>query len=120
MFKYKQVLVVRSDLTMSCGKMCAQGAHAAVSLYEMARKTKKYKNWLKKWLVEGQKKVVVKVKGKDELLSLYTLAKKLNLPAVLVQDRGLTEVPPGTITTLGIGPGPEAEIDKVTKNLPLL
>ncbi len=120
MFKYKQVMVVRTDLGMSCGKLSAQVAHAAVSLYELATRNKKFKKWLKNWLAEGQKKVVVKVKRKEELLSLYDQAKRLNLPAVLIQDRGLTEIPPGTQTTLGIGPGPDAEIDKITRDLPLL
>ncbi|MHA1263781.1 MAG: peptidyl-tRNA hydrolase Pth2 [Candidatus Helarchaeota archaeon] len=120
MFNFKQVLIIRKDLGMSCGKICAQVTHAAISLYEQARKTRKYKKWLKKWLSEGQKKVVVKVKSEAELFSLYEQAKKLDLPAILIQDRGLTEIPPGSYTTLGIGPAPEKEIDKVTKKLPLL
>jgi PTH2 family peptidyl-tRNA hydrolase len=120
MFKYKQVLVVRQDLNMSCGKISAQVAHAAVSLYEQAKHKRRHKKWLNKWLNEGQKKVVVKVNNEKEIHNLFTKAKKLDLPAVLIQDRGLTEIPPGTITTLGIGPAPEAEVDKVTKNLALL
>jgi peptidyl-tRNA hydrolase, PTH2 family len=120
MFRYKQVMVVRNDLGITCGKISAQVAHAAVSLYEEAQKKRKYKKWLKSWINEGQKKVVVKVKSQEELLDLYTQSKQFDLPAVLIQDRGLTQIPPGTYTTLGIGPAPEEEIDKVTKNLPLL
>jgi PTH2 family peptidyl-tRNA hydrolase len=120
MFEYKQVLVVRNDLGMSCGKISVQVAHAAVSLYQEANKTRKYKKWLKKWIDEGQKKVVVKVSSEEELQDLYTEARKLDLPAVLIQDRGLTQIPPGTITTLGIGPAPEELLDQVTKDLPLL
>jgi len=118
--EYKQVIVVRNDLGMSCGKISVQVAHAAVSLYQETNKTWKYKKWLKKWIGEGQKKVVVRVENEKDLLDLYTQAKNLNLPAVLIQDRGLTQIPPGTTTTLGIGPAPEGEIDKVTQNLPLL
>ena len=120
MFKYKQVIVIRNDLGMSCGKISAQVAHAAVSLYELARNKRKFKKWLKNWINEGQKKVVVKVQSERELRNLYQQALKLDLPAVIIQDRGLTEIPPGTSTTLGIGPAPEGEIDKVTKNLSLL
>ncbi|MHA1649441.1 MAG: peptidyl-tRNA hydrolase Pth2 [Candidatus Helarchaeota archaeon] len=120
MFKYKQVLVIRNDLGMSCGKIAAQVAHAAVSLYEIAKKTRTHKKWLKNWIKEGQKKVVVKTRNEQELLALYEKGKKLKLPVILIQDRGLTEVPPGTVTALGIGPAPEEEVDKVTKKLPLL
>jgi len=39
---------------------------------------------------------------------------------VQVQDSGLTQIPPGTTTCIGIGPAPSDLIDKVTNNLKLL
>lgn len=120
MFEYKQVLIVRKDLGMSCGKISAQVGHAAVSLVEKAKKVRKYQKWLTSWLNEGQKKVVLKVNSEQELFELFEQARKHDLPAVMIQDRGLTEIPPGTYTAVGVGPAPELEVDKVTKNLPLL
>jgi len=35
-------------------------------------------------------------------------------------DRGLTEIDPGTITCIGIGPDEERVLDKITGNLKLL
>ncbi len=116
--KYKMVIVVREDLKISCGKLAVQVAHAAV---ECTLKSKKQKNpYLEEWVREGQKKVVVKAKSLRDLYELEFKAKTLGLVTSLIKDAGLTEVPPGTITCLGIGPAPEETINKVTGNLPLL
>lgn len=37
-----------------------------------------------------------------------------------MKDAGHTELPPGTITCLGIGPDDDKKIDKITGNLKLL
>jgi len=117
-FSYKQVIVFRTDLKMSKGKIAAQAGHAAVSAAEEARKN--YRDWFENWLNEGQCKVVLKVKSEKELLELERKAKDLGLPHALIIDQGLTEVPPGTITCLGIGPAPAEKLDKITGKLPLL
>lgn len=117
-FKFKQVIVLRTDLEMSRGKMSAQAGHAAVSAAEEARKH--FPKWWKAWLEEGQCKIAVKVGSEQELLDLDTGAKELELPSALISDRGLTELPSGTATCLGIGPAPSHEIDRITGNLPLL
>ncbi len=117
-FHYKQVIVFRADLKMSKGKIAAQAGHAAVSAAEEARKN--HREWFKAWIDEGQCKVVVKVKSEKELLDLEKQAKEMGLPCALIVDRGLTEIPPGTITCLGIGPAPSEKVDKITGKLPLL
>lgn len=117
-FKYKQVIAVRKDLRMSKGKIAVQVAHAAVTASEKAKEQKR--EWWEKWMEEGQCKVVVKVNSLEELLSIKSEAEKNGIVAELIQDRGLTEVPPGTITCVGIGPAPSELIDKITGNLPLL
>jgi PTH2 family peptidyl-tRNA hydrolase len=117
-FRYKQVIIVRTDLEMSPGKLAVQVAHGSVAAAEHARKERS--RWLKAWLAEGQKKAVVKVSSDDELHELEDKARELGVPAELVQDKGLTELPPGTTTVLAVGPAPSELVDKVTGHLPLL
>ena len=117
-FEYKQVIIFRSDLKLSKGKIAAQAGHAAVSAAQDAYN--RHKTWWNAWLFEGQRKVAVRVKDEEELLEIEEQANDFGLPSSLIVDRGLTEVPPGTVTCLGIGPAPAAMVDKVTGKLKLL
>ncbi|MGB9635961.1 MAG: peptidyl-tRNA hydrolase Pth2 [Thermoplasmata archaeon] len=117
-FMYKQVIVVRRDLRLSKGKLAVQVAHAAVTAAEYGRKEQK--EWFELWFNEGQKKVVVEVENLEMLISCYELAKKEGIPSALIKDAGLTEIPPGTITCVGIGPAPSELVDRITGKLKLL
>jgi PTH2 family peptidyl-tRNA hydrolase len=117
-FRYKQVIVFRSDLKLSRGKTAAQAGHAAVSAAEEARKHRK--EWFDGWFREGQCKIAVKVPNEKSLSEVEIHAKEMGLPCALIVDRGLTEIPPDTVTCLGIGPAPYEKIDKITGTLPLL
>lgn len=110
---YKQVIVVRSDLKMGKGKIAAQAGHAAI----LASEKSPHK---KQWMMEGQKKSVVKVDSEKELIAILQKAKDYGLPTALVEDAGHTQIEPGTRTCVGIGPALEADIDKITGELKLL
>jgi len=117
-FQYKLVIVARQDLKLSPGKLAVQAAHAAVSCALQARKYSPED--FKSWYEEGQRKVVVKVPDLKALHELKVEADAFGLVTSLVQDAGLTEIPAGTVTVLGIGPAREKEVDRITGNLSLL
>ena len=114
----KQVIVVRKDLGMGTGKIAAQVGHASVLGAENVRKSRR--EWYDKWEDSGQEKVVVKVSSLSELEQVKKHAISLGLPWSEVADAGHTQLEPGTITFISIGPAPEETIDKVTKDLKLL
>ena len=117
-FKYKQVIAVRTDLKMSKGKIAVQTAHGSVSAYV---KTKKYyPDWADNWLAEGQRKITVKVGSEKEIHQLAEEARKANIPYAVINDAGLTQLPPGTTTVIGIGPTREELLKKISDELPLL
>ena len=114
----KQVIVVRKDLNMGTGKIAAQVGHACVLGAEHVRKSRP--EWYKEWELSGQEKVVVKVTSLDELEKIKRHAISLDLPWSEVTDAGHTQIAPGTVTCISIGPAPEDKVDKVTKDLKLL
>ncbi len=92
----KQVIVVRTDLDMGKGKI-----------------------WFSEWW-GGQEKVVLKVLNLKELEHVKQDAIEFSLPWSEVTDAGHTQIAPGTITCISIGPAPEEKIDKITGDLKLL
>ncbi|SRR5579885_3047763 len=114
----KQVIVVRRDLGMGTGKIAAQVGHACVLGAEYVRKS--HREWYDTWAEFGQEKVVLKVSSLSELEDVKKHAMSLGLPWAEVTDAGHTQIEPGTVTCISIGPAPEDVIDKVTKNLKLL
>jgi PTH2 family peptidyl-tRNA hydrolase len=114
-FRWKQCIIIRNDVKMSCGKKCAQAGHAAIVAYEKSTATAQ-----KAWMNEGQKKVVLKANDERTLFELKSIAEAAGIAAALIQDAGMTEIPPGTITALGLGPAKNEDLDKITGDLTLL
>ena len=117
-FEYKQCIVLRTDLDMSVGKLISQACHAAVGASELAKK-QNHRAW-RRWRDEGGRKVVLQVDFLDELEEIVERAEELDVVNVVIRDRGLTEVPPGTVTAAGLGPELSDRMDKVTGSLRLL
>jgi len=111
----KQAIVVRKDLKMGTGKVAAQVAHASLAaLRKVGRKD------VEEWESEGCKKIVLKVKDMGELEVLISKLRAAKISNAVIRDAGLTQVDPGEVTCVGIGPMEESELDEITKDLKLL
>ena len=115
---FKQAIVVRTDLKMGKGKISAQVAHASLSIGVKIMRIKP--DWFKIWTDTGQKKIVLRCSGLKELEKIEKAAEKEGLTVQRVTDAGHTQVEPGTVTVLAIGPAPNQAIDKVVGHLKLL
>ena len=113
----KQVIVVRQDLKMGKGKIAAQCCHAAIEAF--LKTQKKSPELAEAWLSQGMPKVVVKANSEKEIVEIFESAKRI-IPSALIRDAGRTQVEPGSITALGLGPWNESELDKITGKLKLL
>lgn len=111
----KQVIVARDDLDMGRGKLAAQVAHASLTAYERTDA-----NTAEAWRSDGQRKVVLRGDDERMLTDLAAEARRAGLPYALIRDAGHTQLDPGTLTALAIGPAEAATIDRVTGDLSLL
>jgi len=113
----KMVICVRTDLSMSKGKVAAQCGHAVLGSYKIAKRiTPEY---VKAWEWRAQAKITLKVDSEAQMDEIAAAARAAGLPSIIIEDAGRTEVAPGTRTVLGIGPAPRSEIDVVTGKLKL-
>jgi len=110
----KQAIVARADLGMGEGKLAAQVAHASLQAYEEADDATR-----REWKGSGQKKIVLQADGEAMLFELADRAERKGLPHAVVRDAGHTQLDPGTVTALAIGPVPERSVDSVTGDLQL-
>ena len=142
----KQVIVMRKDLNMRKGKMCAQAAHASmlailnemfteIEPIEPVKRYVLYTNTIKDplydWLKGNFTKITTYVNSEDALFDIYQQALSVEgryygttrrkMPCAIVKDIGKTEfrgVP--TYTCIAVGPWWADEIDNITGRLPLL
>lgn len=115
----KLMLVVRTDLGMTKGKIAAQCGHATLAVYKAMVGNAAAAPLLRRWEGGGQAKVAVKCEGEEELLLLQGQAISLGLVARVIRDAGRTQIQAGSATVLGVL-GPKGVVDQVTGGLKLL
>lgn len=118
----KQVIIIRADLKLRRGKEAAQVAHAAsmwLRDFVIDEPTPGVTQEQDAWLRGNYRKIVVKATTEKQLRDLAYEAEQRGLTTHLVVDDGLTEVPPGTVTALAIGPHHDSVFVGLTDHLPL-
>lgn len=121
------VLLVRSDLGMNKGKIAAQAGHAIQLLLLEQAKMKDDEliitltPLLKAWLSGIYTKITLRVESEEELDALCQEARRRDIPAVVVEDMGLTcFAGRKTKTVAAIGPVMKEVHDLFTKGLRML
>lgn len=114
------VILVRTDIHMSKGKIGSQCAHAAIGCFYQTLNSPRGEECFNNWYVQGQPKIILRVSNENQLLSLKDKAYRKGLITALIRDAGRTQLKCGTISALGIGPGPISIIDEITGDLNLL
>lgn len=124
----KQVIVVRRDLNMRKGKMCAQVAHAAMMFITRNNKSE---NPMRievdltqpeaDWLQNSFTKIVVGCDSEHELIDLMGQARSADIEVHACIDNGATEFNGvKTLTCAAFGPDDDEFINKITGHLKLL
>ncbi|POS75947.1 peptidyl-tRNA hydrolase PTH2 [Diaporthe helianthi] len=123
----KLILVVRTDLGMTKGKIAAQCGHATLACFKSISKAARIAGpsspaakLLQRWERYGQAKVALQTKSADEMHELMAKARSLGITAEVIADAGRTQIDPGSLTVLGVGPAPKSAVDQVTGHLKLL
>lgn len=80
----KMILGVRMDLKMDKGKIAAQCGHATLEAYRIAKR--KCPENVLMWQTLGQTKIAIKIPDETHLIQLADEARKLGVPAGVIQD----------------------------------
>ena len=118
MTDYKQIIIVRKELKMTCGKIAAQVAHGSLRAALIAKRG--VPSVFDDWMEAGGKKIVLKTGSLGELNGLFEWAAGRGLPHAKVIDQGRTQIPAGTFTALCIGPADSELLDERCSELKLL
>jgi peptidyl-tRNA hydrolase, PTH2 family len=100
----KQVIIMRTDLNMRKGKMCAQASHASMKIFFDRMKDISYAKEITdnqfychftpemiEWMQGSFTKIVVGCNSEEELLDLKKQADDAGIVNALILDNGMTE-----------------------------
>ncbi len=116
-------IFINTTIKMDKGKIAGQVGHAVQKLiediltnhaYSKTFESKKIMNDYANWRSNGMAKIVLKATEEE----LEQIRKQPH--CAMVRDAGLTQIPPNTLTVIGLLPRPKSELEQLTKNFKLL
>ena len=110
----KLIIVVRTDLKMTPGKVAAQACHACLGAYRLS-----IPKTVQDWTNQGESTICLSVDSDEVLDAVLMSAFSACLIVSAQHDAGRTEVESGTRTCAAIGPDFNRKIDPVTRSLKL-
>lgn len=134
MEKIVEYILVNKQLDMSIGKTTGQVAHVQTIIdnkikfiadnsqrnfflktgIKNSKEEEDILKWYEEWFLIGpQTKVILRAKEKD-------LLKAIEMGAVAVRDKGLTEIPADSLTAVGFAPQPKSNLVEFTRKFQLL
>lgn len=129
-YDVKQVIVIRKDLNMRTGKLCAQVAHASMKfLIDKMNQTEEDDCSVFRFLSDEETtwcrtkfaKIVCYVNSEQELLELVERGRLAGLSVNPIVDSGYTEFNGvATLTCAAFGPDKKEKLDEVTGHLKLM
>jgi peptidyl-tRNA hydrolase len=105
-----QYYIVNKDLGMSSRKIAAQVAHVATIIASEECENSKFSEW---YIIHNQKKIILGGHKK-------VLEKLVEQGFYYIKDNGLTEIPPNSLTCVGLGVMTREEAKPFIKRLQLL
>lgn len=126
--KIVEYILVNKELNMGVEKIAGQVAHVQTIIDNKIRHyadcdkdpsissltVEDALKWYEQWFSKGpQTKIILQAKEKD-------LLKAIGMGAVEVRDKGLTEIPPNSLTAVGFVPQPKSNLVSFTKKFQLL
>ena len=109
---------IRSDLSMSSGKIAIQCAHAAVGLVKLHMAAESSWSRFEEYEAHNSPKIAVRI-GSEKELDRVVEECKYRLLSYVVRDAGRSEVEPGTPTVVAFGPTYRSKLPPFLKRLQL-
>lgn len=118
---------MRKDLSMSKGKMVAQGSHGSLGIFfnriikidkEAGTMLIKFDPSEYEWITGPFTKICLGIKSEEELVELFEKVKTLGVPSVLITDKKLSERDEKPVhTCFCVGPCEEEKVASVLGHL---